>query len=1037
MGHRKLCSGFANAAQTLQHHLLMCLKLLGVMVERYKKRCAQRLLDADGSVEILARSAARTRAGSAGSQPSPRLPQIAVGAEMAPPGLPWIPRRVEDFSGCDLDGNRFLLSTVMLDSSLREALSRTEMAQASCFQDFPETTGCQQDEFISFDGTLTTVYEDEDAETKQQRLELPQENLIEVSEHKSLQAAYMRLLGNVTEINEERSDCAPKIVRLEGLRQELRAERSKRDGDSPKSPKSDRAKGSDKGRRVPIVVEGLDIRAELHGESDVMVDESETSRLAENMRRLSTDVHEARARASEAKVRAEEAACKALAWDHEKVELVEIIEREKYENAAEAKALIESESASADGTPSLLNAVAALLHRRKEKLESDLRKRQDSLATAAPAGGDGDVAAGGRAERGTCEDQSNGAGHDRANELGPRSDTEAKLVQLTTRFTEVQQQYRDLVSENCRLKEKLANNHANTAAPALTASGGKMMATTFEHRTGSRSCSSERSPVGGADEHWRPSQEHNTFNSNAGSDILPPDAICDLQAVWQSPACTPPPWPVTSQGVAQYKARATKSAEAPAGGSTTFPSGTSLSEDAAQRHTRSARSLEAPAGDSAYLRPNSVDHWHESDYTEPVQSSDSQLGTSQFGDRRGRPAHPEVGRANRGARAGRDNQFATRNSELAPRTVVSQTPQSHNNTYKSLRKRANLVGPTSAVGNGGAAWSENRQLARNASRYARNYGDGQALGETIGVSGRDWQDADQQPAPEPLPESGLPSPPLPVPNPASTVSSASSSAVAPSGNSSVATPTGQTGSHAAPVGSVAAAACSALSSLPSRVVTVPSSWDGQQRSGSASQSRSQRVQLLPSPPYPPPSAPPPEFPRPQGVSSQGGRVGVQPHGRASSPVAATFPPGAQLLQTRSPSARSVGANEFAAPCVARSLSPPGAGPALIHSPSVSPERGIQALSPLLSQQRAQAAHHSKSPSAGVRQPQSPGGHSRSGLPPSPPLGSSVPRSPSPVVLPKPGSPPAVLIANGTRNPARTTWPTSAMLQKPRVPVPGR
>ena len=67
---RQLGHNFASYAQTLQHHLLMCLKLVGVMLESF----AQRRVLADGQRGVPSWASAR-----AVSLPSPRLPPVAPG----------------------------------------------------------------------------------------------------------------------------------------------------------------------------------------------------------------------------------------------------------------------------------------------------------------------------------------------------------------------------------------------------------------------------------------------------------------------------------------------------------------------------------------------------------------------------------------------------------------------------------------------------------------------------------------------------------------------------------------------------------------------------------------------------------------------------------------------------------------------------------------------------------------------------------------------------------------------------------------------
>eukprot|EP00929_Paragymnodinium_shiwhaense_P041965 TRINITY_DN21795_c0_g1_i1.p1 TRINITY_DN21795_c0_g1~~TRINITY_DN21795_c0_g1_i1.p1 ORF type:complete len:1211 (+),score=252.97 TRINITY_DN21795_c0_g1_i1:142-3774(+) len=186
---------FTSAAQTLQHHTLMCLKMLGHL---YTCQRDKLLVKETGDLAI--------RDGE-GSSAHVRFGGIDV------PGLCW------HTSGSEAARtNGVLTASAMLDASLRAVVAETRSIQTGCIDESPETARCQQDEYISFDGTLTTVYEDEDFESKQSRVELPREEPIPDMSFRTLCKDYKRLLERQEEAQQSPEDA---ISRLEDRRASL------------------------------------------------------------------------------------------------------------------------------------------------------------------------------------------------------------------------------------------------------------------------------------------------------------------------------------------------------------------------------------------------------------------------------------------------------------------------------------------------------------------------------------------------------------------------------------------------------------------------------------------------------------------------------------------------------------------------------------------------------------------------------------------------------------------------------------------------
>lgn len=222
----------ATAAQTLKHHISMCLKFLGMILECHQQRCQQ-----VASGQTLPRYGTSPRS-KPPSMPSARLPTVAPGAVSAAPlGLPWRPPEGSGFSALGSNGpggQRFLLAAAQLDAMLNGILHSCESAQKRCLSGTPEAKACQSDEFISFDGTLTTVYEDEDAASKEERLEVPAEPNVLPKDFEFLRQEHRRLCSERSQLEQKRSEIITKLQRLEEQRQDLASQlRSKEEEATP------------------------------------------------------------------------------------------------------------------------------------------------------------------------------------------------------------------------------------------------------------------------------------------------------------------------------------------------------------------------------------------------------------------------------------------------------------------------------------------------------------------------------------------------------------------------------------------------------------------------------------------------------------------------------------------------------------------------------------------------------------------------------------------------------------------------------------
>jgi len=434
--HKHLSRSFASAAQTLQHHLLMCLKVLSIMHDRYAARCKRigSMCLHEGSTEpkVLHES-----------MPSPHLPHLTLNADSCVPGLPYKPPDgllVPDVSN-QQSGNRFLLAMVMLDAHLSGALSTTEQAQIQCFQEFPETKRCQQDEFISFDGTLTTVYEDEDFQTKRQRSRVFTEAPCAMDDYSQLQQEIRRLQDSIPALQRERSDVNASLRQLEDTWQKLKRQMDKM------AQEVDDTSTQEQQTESGVNSNAVDAVKQCSAEQN---------QLQERLHRDSHEAENLRQSAVAATARAEAAVTEFLAWEQEGNELLQTL-----------------------GTSSrqtLLDSVQKLVQRRNKlrAAKRQARKVPTQICWDAPNSSDISPGACGSSAHPAASSESDTHSHRQVSEVAekeqptrrprksssatsllhdtPRLESDSKLQELNTRIAEVKRQYRNIVFENSRLR---------------------------------------------------------------------------------------------------------------------------------------------------------------------------------------------------------------------------------------------------------------------------------------------------------------------------------------------------------------------------------------------------------------------------------------------------------------------------------------------------------------------------------------------------------------------------------------------------------
>jgi len=151
----RLSRNYADASQTMKHHLGICLKFVSLMYQHYEDRMKQ------DNVK-------------------------------------------------DQEKDERYLQVVMLNSSLLKALHVCESFQAHCVREFPEVSFDFDDPLTSFDGTLTTIYEGEDMSTIN-RLNIPAEEPVSAEAHRGLQAECVCLRDNITELENQMRGSEEKI----------------------------------------------------------------------------------------------------------------------------------------------------------------------------------------------------------------------------------------------------------------------------------------------------------------------------------------------------------------------------------------------------------------------------------------------------------------------------------------------------------------------------------------------------------------------------------------------------------------------------------------------------------------------------------------------------------------------------------------------------------------------------------------------------------------------------------------------------------
>eukprot|EP00931_Biecheleriopsis_adriatica_P118686 TRINITY_DN9402_c0_g1_i1.p1 TRINITY_DN9402_c0_g1~~TRINITY_DN9402_c0_g1_i1.p1 ORF type:complete len:1368 (+),score=248.60 TRINITY_DN9402_c0_g1_i1:54-4157(+) len=843
---RNLGKAFAFAAQTLQHHLLICLKLLGLMFERHTKR--KRVPEESSPAPSKALS-----------MPSPCLPVSTDGASFDPPGLPWQPLDGSSEGRRDEADERFLLSTAMISAALKSAISAVAKNQDRCLVDFPETGSQLQDEFISFDGTLTTVYEDEDALTKKDRTELPQEVEFLHDDLNVLKREFRHLRGSMPALQRRRVNVNARLEELEELKRTLQDKVDAAHEDDGENQSGNQEVVQEDARRPELwQLEGLmlETRRDEHGAE---VSQAALAQLLSHMRSLKQKVKERRLVNPSSQARLNEADAAFEAWQQERMELLQTIS-------------VAGGAASKDMNTDIVSAVRSLQQRQAERAARPkplVRRpvsRDPGSASNAAAGACGPSAArwsstgGGTASSSSssqrvqvmtteAESHTHGgrachsASASRGRRTGanvkqavpaPTGDTlaegaEAKLRELSARYAEVQRQYQRVVSENCRLREELDGRGLMGGSEALfssaTSIAGGSSLTQGPERTPSSVTSAdlldrpdiEVAPdeyhqpdvqlavddFEGRAPHWASLGMNGEARRSPGcrdlSTHLSPEAADDAALRQRSMS----PWP----GIPTWPAAAIMISGQPCTGRPPASPGP-MRRAAGTANTQGAQSTPPVRARTAPRRP-CVD--------EGLRNSSPATGLA---------THGKGTHFSRGNSTGSRMQHSHASPQEASEVASHSAPASRQQQQQRFRVKSNVPG-------GGPA-QELRQNSRSNPRLAKAAGDGQVPDAALDIRCSSAQDSgDQQPAPEPLPEYGVHSPPLPA------------GKASGSGNNSARSPRSGTSSAAAPAStsggcdmvaqqSFAAAASAALSSsLCTRPVSVPKSWEDEQSQSGA------------------------------------------------------------------------------------------------------------------------------------------------------------------------------------------------------------
>lgn len=790
---RGLARTFALAAQTLQHHLLMCVKLLGAMLERHPAfavakpvRVPLGAVEDSHPKESLQQHAEVPNI----SLPSPRLPECLEGALRDPPGLPWrLPNGAVEADAKRLEDPgtaSFLLATAMLDAALRLALDSTRTTQAQCLNELPETRNALQDDLVTFDGTLTTVYEDEDAETKLDRSEVPYERPVTTDEFQTLRSEYLRILTALPSARRRRADA---LARLEEVEAALATINSELEFEGEADEDAKQRKDSES--TTTIKLDELDIpvvrrfQPSHGGKTEAMnsacIDGIEISQaaLSDILAQLSSLRREVRAQqvARETSEKLSlEASLKSASWEQERQVLVSVVKSagiEVSDDLCLAIHQLQQQAASVEAArsqqplrrpnsrsrdPTVTGATTQGTSRANSALPDSERSRNILTENAASEGRSAPSTSRGKKAHVAAVIEPPAAG---------AQDAEIALKELSAMYAEVQRQYQKMANENLRLREALESQGmppGEEAQPRL------------------RSDRSEDLP---------------SMPTGARTSASPCNAP-------QFPGI--PSWPSTTLITRPAPARGPSSP-----GPTPCRAAAStlqVSSPASRRPLCSRKHAEEGVGR----------------HSNAVSPSGQKSSGSTVGGRLPQSQHP--------------TNFPTSatNSPAAAKSPQVTAP-------RQQVKRPGAI----ALGAGNLPERRQSSNTRPAGRLvvkmpsdirAKAYGDtchGVAV-RSPSLEGR-WQDlADQQPAPEPLPESGLPSPLPPVTLPGSAQNSARSPRTSPQ-TPLVPTQTANS-SRNATTGDVMSARNASSISL-ARPVSVPRSWEEQQHLQQAQQFHSQ------------------------------------------------------------------------------------------------------------------------------------------------------------------------------------------------------
>ncbi|CAE8699764.1 unnamed protein product, partial [Polarella glacialis] len=206
----------------------------------------------------------------------------------------------------------------MLDAALRSALGTTKGTQARCISEFPETSSCLQDEFISFDGTLTTVYEGEDAATKSEIAEVPRDQSMHMEDLQVLKIEYRRLRSSLPALQRRRAEAAARLDEMEEMHRLLQSELD--EGIAGRDRQV-----ADTLQPEPVQLPGLEVEALRRDDSGVELSQDALRQLVASLQRDRQEAAEHRAAAEASQRKESEAEAALAAWKQEQAEICEIV----------------------------------------------------------------------------------------------------------------------------------------------------------------------------------------------------------------------------------------------------------------------------------------------------------------------------------------------------------------------------------------------------------------------------------------------------------------------------------------------------------------------------------------------------------------------------------------------------------------------------------------------------------------------------------------------------------------------------------------